>query len=82
MPVIKKALCANSTRFRQLLNKVPREKQVHIVHSLERRKRTFVEELVDKLGNWQVLPWWVLGLWPADSESQRLRANASSSGRI
>ena len=70
VPVIKKALCANSTRFQQLLNKVPREKQVHIVHSLERRKRTFVEELVDKLGNWQVLPWLVLGLWPADSESQ------------
>ena len=27
---------------------------------------------MDKLGSWQVLPWLVLGLWPADSESQRV----------
>ena len=70
MPIVKQALSANSTGFQQALAKLQRDRQIQLVHSLERMKRSWVEELVDKTGGWQTLPHLVMGIWPHDSQSQ------------
>ena len=68
--VIKRVLGKNSARFQKLLGFLPPEKATGLVHNLERMKRLWVEEILDKVCGWKCLPHLTLGLWPEDQRSQ------------
>ena len=76
--VIEQALVKNSVRFQSLLALVEPARATRLVHTLEKMKRAWVEEVLDKVMGWKRLPWLLLGLWPEDERSQQVATECLS----
>ena len=63
---------ANSKRLQRRLRLLDPDRRSGLLHSLERMKRTWAEEIADKLHYWECLPTLLLGVWPNDDQSQAI----------